>query len=124
MCGILGHLGQSNLMKIIKNKPPRKFKLNKSIVLKDCGKIYLEPNEQVTFVTKKKKEYDVCKKNWVFYATPSINGRLQSFNFKTTLIKNIISKKIYLFLTEEGEEKKLYKYLMKENCKILKWLSK
>jgi hypothetical protein len=111
-------------MKIIKNKPPRKFKPNKSIVLKDCGKIYLEPNEQVTFVTKKKQEYDVCKKDWGFYATPSINGRLKSFNFKTALIKNITSKKIYLFLIEEGEEKKLYKYLKKENCKILKWLSK
>lgn len=111
-------------MRIIKNKPPRKFKANKSIILKDCGKIYLEPNEQVTFVTKKKQEYDVCKKDWGFYATPSINGRLKSFNFKTALIKNIISKKIYLFLIEEGEEKKLYKYLKKENCKILKWLSK
>lgn len=111
-------------MKIIKNKPPRKFKPNKRIVLKDCGKIYLESNEQVTFVTKKKQEYDVCKKDWGFYATPSINGRLKSFNFKTALIKNIISKKIYLFLIEEGEEMKFYKYLKKENCKILKWLSK
>ena len=53
-------------MKIIKNKPPRKFKPNKSIVLKDCGKIYLEPNEQVTFVTKKNKNMMFVKRIGVF----------------------------------------------------------
>ena len=41
-------------MRIIKKKPPRKFKPSKNIIIKDCAKIYLNPNEQVTFLTKKK----------------------------------------------------------------------
>ena len=29
------------------------------------------------------KEYDFVKKNWGYYATPSINSRLKIFNFNT-----------------------------------------
>ena len=50
---------------IIKKKI-RKFKPSKysAIVLKDCGKIILNNNEQVTFSEKYKKnrDYDVTKK--------------------------------------------------------------
>ena len=111
-------------MKILKKKPPRRFYVGKNIQLKDCAKIYLNPNEQVTFLTKTKQEYDVCKKDWGFYATPSINGRLKSFNFKTALIQNIKTKRIYIFLKEKGKEKKFNKYIKQEKCKVLKWLSK
>lgn len=111
-------------MRIIKKKPPRKFKPSKNIIIKDCAKIYLNSNEQVTFLTKKKQEYDVCKKEWGFYATPSVNGRLKSYNFKTAIIQNIKTKKIYIFILEKGKEKKFYRYLKEENCKVIKWLSK
>ena len=87
-------------MKIFKKNPPRKFKPSpiKNIILKDCAKIYLKSNEQVTFVTDKKQEYDVCKKDWGFYATPSINGRLKFFNFKTALVQNKkTKKKVYFY---------------------------
>ena len=41
-------------MKIKINKKVRKFKVGLSkIILKDLGKIYLNKNEQVTFVRKK-----------------------------------------------------------------------
>ena len=46
----------------IKRKKVRKFSVNKKIDLKDAGKIYLESNEQVTFIHNKKQEYDLCKK--------------------------------------------------------------
>lgn len=65
---------------IIKKKI-RKFKpsKNSAIVLKDCGKIILNDNEQVTFSERNKKnsDYDVTKKEWGYYATPSINSRLK-----------------------------------------------
>lgn len=111
-------------MRIIKKKKPRKFYPNEKIMIKDCGKIYLNDDEQVTFINKNKQEYDVCKKEWGYYATPSINGRLKNFNFKTALIENIKTKKRYIFLIEKGKEKKLHKYLKIETCKVLKWLSK
>ena len=111
-------------MRIIKKKKPRKFSPSKNITIKDCAKIYLNSNEQVTFITKKKQEYDVCKKDWGFYATPSVNGRLKFFNFKTSIVKNTKTKRIYIFIMEKGKEKKFNKYLKEENCKVIKWLSK
>ena len=67
-------------MKVIRKN--RKFTVGLSkIKLKDCGSIYLKKNNQVTF-RYKKSEYDVCKKDWGYYATPSINGRLKKFNFR------------------------------------------
>ena len=41
------------------------------------GTVYLAPNEQLTFVTENKNRYDVARKYWGFYATPSINSRLK-----------------------------------------------
>ena len=53
-------------MRIIKKKPPRKFKPSKNITIKDCAKIYLNPNEQVTFLTKKNKSMMFVKKSGDF----------------------------------------------------------
>ena len=111
-------------MRIVRNKKPRKFNPSKNITIKDCAKIYLKSNEQVTFLTKTKQEYDVCKKDWGYYATPSVNGRLKSFDFKTSIVKNIKTNKIYIFLLEKGKERKFFNYLKNENCRVIKWLSK
>ena len=71
-------------MKIIKKN--RTFKVGiKKIILKEVAKIKLKENEMITFVSGK-SEYDVVKKEWGYYATPSINGRLKMFNYSTALI--------------------------------------
>ena len=44
--------------------------------------MFLRNNEQLTF-RNGKSEYDVAKKNWGYYATPSINNRLKKFKFRT-----------------------------------------
>ena len=83
----------------------------------DKGSIYLKNDNQVTF-RYKKSEYDVCRKNWGYYATPSINGRLQNFGFKTFLTQNKF-KKIYINLVHSNKIKTFKKYLKKEKSKIL-----
>ena len=50
----------------------------------------------ITFVSGK-SEYDVVKKEWGYYATPSINKRLISYDINTCLIKNIKSKIYFCF---------------------------
>ena len=44
--------------------------------------IQLDNNDLITFLTKDNKEWDVVKKNWGFYATPSINDRLFNQGFR------------------------------------------
>ena len=107
-------------MKIIRRN--RNFVVGLSnIKLKDCGSIYLKKNNQVTF-RYKKSEYDVCKKEWGYYATPSINGRLKKFGFKTFLTMNKF-KMIYINLVHKNKEKQFKKYIKLEKSKIVKDLT-
>ncbi len=107
-------------MKINLKKKPRIFQVKvgkKKISLKDTCKIKLKNNEQVTF-KHLKSEYDVAKKDWGYYATPSINGRLKKFNFRTFLIKNSQNKN-YIFLVHKNKMKIFKKYCKNDNQIIL-----
>ena len=111
-------------MRINKKKKPRKFLINKKIKLKDMGYILLKNDEQITFIHGKNQEYDVCKKNWGFYATPSINSRLKKNDFFTYIVEN---KKLQRFGIHIVDKKKinLYKkYLKNEKLKIVNWPKK
>ena len=71
--------------------PPRSFQVgNKAdpVTISDCASIELSPDEQVTFRTEKGAEYDVARKSWGYYATPSLGGRLRSFGLRPALAKN------------------------------------
>jgi len=60
-------------MNIYPQKPARIFKVGKpenKIVMKDCGKIILEPDEQITFTDSSGLEYDVARKDWGFMQRP------------------------------------------------------
>ena len=65
--------------------PPREFEVGygETIVMRDCGRVELDADEQVTFTTESGAEYDVARKSWGFYATPSLNGRLTGFGLRT-----------------------------------------
>tara|TARA_B100000963_G_scaffold335042_1_gene328832 strand:+ start:5149 stop:5508 length:360 start_codon:yes stop_codon:yes gene_type:complete len=107
-------------MKIKIKKKPRKFEIvigKKKINIIDIAKIRLKQNEQVTF-GHLNSEYDVVKKDWGYYATPSINGRLKKNGFRTFLIENK-RKKIYIFLVHKNKMKQFKKYCKDDNQKIL-----
>ncbi len=110
-------------MKFKQNIPPRKFEagFDVKIEISDCGEIQLEPDEQVTFVTSAGREYDVVRKSWGYYATPSLNGRLQSFGLKAVLVKNRIDR-FFILLVEEGKEDLFLDYAGKEPLEIICWL--
>ena len=103
--------------------PPREFRVGRAgeITLKDCGHIRLEAEEQVTFVTGSGAEFDVARKSWGFYATPSINGRLKRFGWKTALVRGADAK-AYVLLVEAGYEKHFSDYLATEGHHLLCWL--
>jgi hypothetical protein len=110
-------------MKIVENNPPRIFEvgIGKKIILKDCGKISLEPDEMVTFVTKEGHGYDLTRKSWGFYATPSMNGRLKREGFKSALVRN--AKGLYfLLLVESDKIDPFLEYLKIEQTKLIEWL--
>ena len=111
-------------MKINKNNPPRKFTVgtDKKITISDCANINLKHNEQVSFITHDNKEYDVVRKEWGFYATPSMNGRLKNQGFKTALVKNKEGM-YYIMIVEKNKTtlfEKITKNVSNKNVKTIK----
>ena len=110
-------------MKFKSNNPPRIFKVgkDKKISISDMGDIHLEPDEQVTFVTDGGDRHDFCRKNWGFYATPSINSRLKNENFITALVINKNSN-LYVMVVEKSKIKEFRKYLKYDDLTVISWL--
>lgn len=112
-------------MNIYPQIPARNFKVGKpenKVVMKDCGKIILEPDEQITFKTETGAEYDLARKDWGFYSTPSLNGRLSSFGLRGVLIKNRETARFFVLLVEKGKEALFDKYCKLENLAVISWL--
>ena len=93
-----------------------------SIKINHTAKIRLNNDEQITFLFKK-SQHDFVKKNWGFYATPSINGRLKKEGFISALVKNK-KKMIYLMVIHKTKKKEFNKYCKLHDQKVVKWLHK
>ena len=111
-------------MKFDSNNPPREFSVGakEKFAIKDCGAILLSHNEQVTFTTESGGEYDLTRKDWGFYATPSLDKRLISFGLHAVLIKNNKSNSFFVVLVEKEKHEIFKKYCEVENLVIVTWL--
>jgi hypothetical protein len=110
-------------MNIRKIDPPREFEVGfpeHRILLKDCGRVELSADEQVTFTTPAGGEYDVVRKDWGFYATPSMNGRLVKFGLRAVLVSNRADQ-LFLLLIEKGKESLFEAYKTREQLSIVCW---
>ena len=108
-------------MKFTPKNPPREFIVS-GVTLKDCARIELEPGELVTFVTESGAEYDLARKSWGFYATPSLNGRLQSFNLRGVLVKSHKNGKYFVLLVERGKEDDFHEYMERDQMVVVCWM--
>jgi hypothetical protein len=110
-------------MKFNPRQPPREFEVGYDVkgIIRDCGSMQLAADEQITFVTEAGGEYDVTRKEWGFYATPSMNGRLAGFNLRPVLVKNRVNR-FFVLLVEKGKEPAFDRYVQSEPLKIVSWL--
>lgn len=110
-------------MKITENVPPRPFTVGKrgQVVLKDCARVYLNADEQVTFCTESGGEYDVTRKSWGFYATPSLNGRLTQFGLRSALVRGTDGKR-FVMLAERPSQPEFEAYLRQHELTLVAWL--
>lgn len=110
-------------MQIQQIDPPREFKVGTKPqrTLRECAHIALEPEELVTFTTEAGGQYDVVRKVWGFYATPSTNKRLLQFKLRTAVVQNEAGH-IFVLLVERGKEDLFATYQQEERLTILSWL--
>lgn len=111
-------------MKFEEKSPPRRFTVGNAVKfeMRDCGTLALAPDEQVTLVTESGAEYDVSRKDWGFYATPSLNGRLESFGLRAVLIRNTLTGRYFVLLVERGREEAFTAYRVQESLEVVAWL--
>ncbi len=100
--------------------PPRTYTVGfgPPVTIADCGRLRLEPDEQVTLTTPAGGEYDVARKAWGFYATPSTNGRLRRFGLSTRLVLNRLGQ-VFVLLVEAGGEASFARYCAEEGLEVL-----
>lgn len=109
-------------MKIDIKDPPRVYTAGKTeTTVFDCAEIRLDPDEQVTFYTPGGAEYDVTRKSWGFYATPSMNGRLAGFGLRAALVKGADGK-TFIHLVESGKESEYDEYRRCSDLALVCWL--
>ena len=109
-------------MDVNRREPPREFRVGDGqTVLRHSADVELDPDEQVTFVTPSGTELDLVRKAWGYYATPSMNGRLQSHGLRAALVLGK-GGKLYLHLVESGQEDEFESYLRDEGMRVVSWL--
>ncbi len=110
-------------MELTANQPPRRFRPDPAspVELEDCGRLRLEPDEQITLCTGAGAEYDVVRKAWGFYAMPSLNGRLRRSGLRPALVKNA-GRKYFVLLVEAGGAAAFELYLETERLDLVAWL--
>jgi SAM-dependent methyltransferase len=111
-------------MRIDTLDPPREFTVGSdgAIRLRHVANIELGPDEQVTFVTESRTEYDVVRKDWGYYATPSLNARLRDHGLRGALVRGEVSARLHLLLVERGHEEAFLEYLRNDHMKVAAWL--
>lgn len=110
-------------MKIDRIDPPRRFNVGiAEIELAHVADIALASDEMVTFRHEEGREFDVCRKDWGYYATPSLGGRLRRFGLRAALTRNIDTRHCFIVLVEEGHEVAWHAYNQAERQELVMWL--
>lgn len=109
-------------MRIMPNEPPRRYRAGSAEIF-DCATIELAPDEQVTFATGARAGYDVTRKSWGWYATPSTNSRLAAHGLRTALVANGDGR-AFVLLVDHGREADFEAYLAMENMRVIAWLDR
>jgi hypothetical protein len=107
-------------MRIERRDPPRRYSAG-SVQIADCATIELAADEQVTFATDGRAGYDVTRKAWGWYASPSLNGRLAANGLRAVIALNEFGR-AYLLLVDKGQEPAFETYLAAEKMRVLVWL--
>jgi len=107
-------------MRIDRRDPPRDFQVG-PVTIHHCADVELAPDEQITLVSDSGTEYDIVRKSWGYYATPSTNRRLAEHGLRAALTANAEGR-VALLLVERGHEDEFAAYLGEQDMHVVAWL--
>ncbi len=106
-------------MRFDPRQPPRRFTVA-GVTIEHVADVQLEPGEQVTF-TAAGSEWDVVRKEWGYYATPSLNRRLRDHGLRGALTANADGR-VALLLVEPDKQDQFEAYCQEQSMRVLAWL--
>lgn len=92
------------------------------VELSHVANLALESDEMVTFVSEGGREYDITLKDWGYYATPSVGGRLRRFGMRAALMRNVDTGQAFVVLVFDDQLAAWQKYMESENEELVVWL--
>jgi len=102
---------------------PRRFPVGVAkIELSHVANIGLQPDEMVTFISTGGREYDVTAKDWGYYATPSVGGRLRHFGMRAALMRNVDTFRVFVVLVFDDQVSAWQDYMKAERQELVMWL--
>ena len=107
-------------MRIEPIEPAREFQAA-GTTLRHVADVELESDEQITLTTSSGTEYDVVRKSWGYYATPSLNRRLPEHGLRPALCANPDGR-LAVLLVEAGHEAEFQAYLDAQEMRVVAWL--
>lgn len=110
-------------MDVRERKPPRRFAVGPKealATLSHCADIELDADEMVSFVTASGTEFDVVRKAWGYYATPSLNARLPERGLRPALVGSATRR--YVLLAEPAKLDEFHAYLKSQHMTVIAWL--
>ncbi|MBM3601752.1 MAG: hypothetical protein FJX35_26460 [Alphaproteobacteria bacterium] len=110
-------------MKLVERTPPRRFAVGhkgQEIWLNHVADVELAPDEQITLTTPGGREFDIVRKSWGYYATPSLNGRLKQFGYRSALVAS--GDRRYLLLVEQDRMAEFEAYIGAQRMRVIAWL--
>jgi len=112
-------------MKIDKDGLPRTFRVsaNGEVTITHSADVYLEHDEQITLRTDSGTEFDIARKSFGYYASPSLNNRLVNFNLRAAIVRGRQSGRAYILMCETGKEEEMQKYCDWDDLRIICWIS-
>ncbi len=110
-------------MRVERKEPPREYTVGvrQQITIRDCGRVHLDDDEQLTFVHQG-KEYDFTAKDWGFYITQSINARVKENGFRIALIKSLARSRFFLFAVNTDRMEEFHAYLQDDQLELVQWM--
>lgn len=110
-------------MNVDRLDPPRIFEVGiTGITLAHCADVRLDPDEMVTFQGPEGREYDVTRKSWGYYATPSLAGRLIANGFRAALVRNVDTRQCFVVLVDTERVEEWRDYNRVERQEVVLWL--
>ena len=110
-------------MRTTPKSPAREFSVGiRSIVVSHVADVELGPDEMITFTGPDAHEYDVVRKTWGYYATPSIGKRLPAYGLRAGLMRNIDTRHCFVVLVHEYALDDWKNYMADERQELVGWL--